>query len=295
MIKFNNNKQMTDTNTTESCSHYGRSVTERAAEIMRQEPLTQKTPEILTSFAHPLNFRPPLDTIPHERIAAAHGTNFATVVQALRNANGQLVPHTRLSELGIELRTGETAMSNGATVQGPPFVSAGRLQAGLLMAKNYALIETGHGAHFWGVPKRNVLSEASNIPVIVIGEIVDPEERGKANHEEYYVRNPIWVDDLPEGHPWYGWTYEQVGSIMDAIQIQAERVNIRVLLMWDPESKGRDEAYRDVMKEVIAMLSAEQEIDYSDVPVRMLKELTEKQMNCLTAYDVRELLAIEQA
>ena len=43
------------------------------------------------------------------------------------------------------------------------------------------------------------------------------------------------------------------------------------------------------------MLSAEQEIDYSDVPVRTLKELTETQMNCLTADDVRGLLAIEQA
>ena len=215
----------------ESCSHDAHSFAERAAEIMRREPRTEKTPAILASFAHPLNYRHPLETIPLESIAAAHGTNFATVVQALRNANGQLVPQPRLPELGIELRTGETAMSNGATVQGPPFVSAGRLQAGLHMAKHYALIETGHGSHFWGVPNRNVLSEASNIPVIVIGEIVDPEGRGKANHEEYYVRNPIWVDNLPKDHPWYGWTYEQVGSIMDAMQIQAERLNIRMLLV----------------------------------------------------------------
>lgn len=284
---------MTDTNTTESYSHDGSSVTERAAEIMRREPRTEKTPAILASFAHPLNYRHPLDTIPHERIAGAHGTNFATVVQALRNANGQLVPQPRLTELGIELRTGETAKSNGATVQGPPFVSAGRLQSGLLMAKHYALIETGQGAHFWGVPKRNVLSEASNIPVIVIGELVDPEGRGKANHEELYVRNPIWVDDLPEEHPWYGWTYEQVGSMMDAIQIQAERVNIRVLLVWDPESKGRDEAYRYVTKKVIEMISVEQQIDYSDLSVRTMKELTEAQMNCLTADDVRVLLSVE--
>ena len=78
--------QMTDTITTESCSQDGRSVTERAAEIMRREPLTPKTPEILASFAHPLNYRPSLDTIPHDRIAAAHGTNFATVVQALWNS-----------------------------------------------------------------------------------------------------------------------------------------------------------------------------------------------------------------
>ena len=77
------------------------------------------------------------------------------------------------------------------------------------------------------------------------------------------------------------------------MQIQAERLNIRMLLVWDPESRSRDEAYRDVMKEVIAMLSAEQEIDYSDVPVCMVKELTETQMNCLTAEDIRGLLAIE--
>ncbi len=284
--------QMAEVNTTEYRSQDGSSVTERAAEIMRKEPMTQKTPDILASFAQPLNYRPALDTIPHECIAAAHGTNFATLVQALRNANGQLVPYTRLPELGIERRTGETAMSNGAPVQGPPFVSAGRLQAGLHMAKHYALIETGHGAHYWGVPKRNALSEASNIPVIVLGELVDPEGRGKANHEEIYVRNPTWVDDLQKDHPWYGWSYEQVGSMMDAIQIQAERINIRLILVWDPESKGRDESYRDVMREVIAMISAEQEIDYADVPVRMLKELAEAQINCLTADHVTELLSI---
>jgi hypothetical protein len=260
---------------------------------MRREPRTEKTPAILASFAHPLNYRHPLDTIQYESIAAAHGTSFATVVQALRNANGQLVPQPRLSDLGIELRTGETAKSNGAPVQGPPFVSAGRLQAGLHMAKHYALVETGHGGHYWGVPKRNVISEARNIPVIVLGELVDPEGRGKANHEEIYVKNPTWVDELPEEHPWYGWTYEQVGSMMEAIQIQAERVNIRVLLVWDAESKGRDEAYRYVTKKVIEMISAEQQIDYSDLSVRTMKELSEAQMNCLTADDVRELLSVE--
>ena len=135
---------------------------------------------------------------------------------------------------------------------------------------------------------------SSNIPVIVLGELVDPEGRGKANYEEIYVRNPTWVNDLKkEDHPWYGWSYEQVGSMMDAIQIQAERINIRVILVWDTESKGRDEAYRDVMKEVIAMISVEQEIDYADVPVRILKELAEPQTNCLTADHVTELLSIE--
>ncbi len=64
-------------------------------------------------------------------------------------------------------------------------------------------------------------------------------------------------------------------------------------MVWDPESKGRDESYRDVMREVIAMISAEQEMDYADVPVRMLKELAEAQINCLTADHVTELLSIE--
>jgi hypothetical protein len=81
--------------------------------------------------------------------------------------------------------------------------------------------------------------------------------------------------------------------MMDAIQIQAERVNIRVLLVWDPESKGRDEAYRYVTKKVIEMISVEQQIDYSDLSVRTMKELTEAQMNCLTADDVRVLLSVE--
>ena len=64
-------------------------------------------------------------------------------------------------------------------------------------------------------------------------------------------------------------------------------------MVWDPESKSRDESYRDVMREVIAMISAEQEMDYADVPVRMLKELAEAQINCLTADHETELLSIE--
>ncbi len=64
-------------------------------------------------------------------------------------------------------------------------------------------------------------------------------------------------------------------------------------MVWDPESKSRDESYRDVMREVIAMISAEQEMDYADVPVRMLKELAEAQINCLTDDHETELLSIE--
>ena len=143
------------------------------------------------------------------------------------------------------------------------------------------------------MPKRSVLSEASNIPVVVLGELVDPEGKGKANHEEIYVKNPTWADNVAEDHPFYGWTYEQVGEFMDALQMQSERVNIRGLFVWDPESKGRDEVYRDIVKSVIDRIAAEQEIDYSDVSVRMTKELTEKQMSCLSLDDVRELLAIE--
>lgn len=47
------------------------------------------------------------------------------------------------------------------------------------------------------------------------------------------------------------------------------------------------------MREVIAMISAEQEMDYADVPVRMLKELAEAQINCLTDDHETELLSIE--
>ena len=78
-----------------------RSASEIAAEIMRFEPATEKTAEILESFKLPLNSRPPLASTPCESICAAHGSNFSTALQVLRNANGQLVDHSRLVELRI--------------------------------------------------------------------------------------------------------------------------------------------------------------------------------------------------
>ncbi|MEM6363929.1 MAG: hypothetical protein AAF745_05860 [Planctomycetota bacterium] len=265
---------------------------DRAAAIMQLEPVTEKTPEILASFGVPLNSRPLLADVSFETFEW-HGTNFAVVVQGLRNANGQLVPHSRLPELGIQLRTGEGTLSKGLPEKTPPFVSVGRLDNGSGVVEHYARIEAGHGDHYWGKPNRSVLSEASDIPVIVIVELLDPEGKGQAKHEEIFVNSPSFIEGLDEGHPFFGWTQEQVAAMMNEIQRCGERLNIRILLVWDPESKGRDKAYRAIVEQVLSLLSDEQGIDYADVPVLLYHDLTEQQKKHLTTDDIRMLRGVE--
>ncbi len=279
---------MTDRDTRDE----SQSFTQRAAEIMRLEPVTEKTPEILASFRMPLSSRPLLADVSYEAFEW-HGTNFAVVVQGLRNANGQMVPHSRLPELGIELRTGEGTLSTGAPAETPPYVSVGRLDNGSGVVERYALIEAGHGDHYWGKPNRSVLSEASDIPVIVIGELLDPEGNGQAMHEKIFGINSSFVGNVSEDHPFYGWTPEQVAAMMTAIQRYGERLNVRILLVWDPVSKGRDKAYRAIAEEVLSLISDEQGIDYSDVPVHLYHDLTEQQKKYLTTDDIRMLLGAE--
>lgn len=262
----------------------------RAKEIMHREPVIEKTADILASFAQPLNSRAPLEI---DKIDSTHGTNFAAIVQALRNANGQLVPHTRLTELGIRQRTGESSKINGSPLQAPPFVSVGLLRNGLSISHYYALIEAGYGNHIWGKPTRKILSEASNIPSIAIGELLDPEGKGRALHEEIFVKNPTWVDTLPKENPLHGKSYQEVGEFMDNIQNLGERLNIRALLVWDPEEKGQDELYFELVKKTIELISQEQKSDYTDIAIIMIKELTGQQKMRLTINDIARFMKIK--
>lgn len=120
---------------------------ERAMRILELEPNVGNTKEIRESFALPANTRPPLHSVAEEQLNSVHGTNFAVIIQALRNANGQIAPPERLEELGISRRTGESLKSAGSTTMGLPFVAAGLLRAGLGMALRYANIEAGCGNH----------------------------------------------------------------------------------------------------------------------------------------------------
>lgn len=247
-------------------------ISERARQILQLEPKTVKNDEARASFELPLNARLPLASVAVEEINSAHGTNFATIIQALRNTNGQIAPPHRLQELGIEPRTGESAVKNGSTISGPPFVAVGLLQAGFGLAQRYASIEAGHGEHIWGKPKRQVLSEASNIPVLAIGELLDPYGQGRAFQEAVFVNDPVWADDLPEGELMHGWGRARVGAHMDYMQALGERLNIRLLLTYDPEDQGRDHDFRDLIIEVITQIADEQSIDYSDVRVGSVDE-----------------------
>lgn len=254
-------------------------IEERARRVLDAEPKTEKTEEIVRSFRLPLNSR---RAVSAKLIDSTHGTNFATIIQALRNANGQLAPPARLAELGIAQRTGESAESSGSAVKTPPYVSVGWLRNGLSIAHLYAMVEAGHGKHFWGEPDRQVLSEASDIPIIAIGDLVDPEGHARAAHEDIYVKNTDWRKTVPKDNPLDGRSHAFVSAFMDNIQNLGERLNIRLLIVWDPKSSGRDEEYRDLVKTVIALIGQEVGTDYSDISIIMAKELSEAQTHCMT-------------
>lgn len=58
-----------------------------------------------------------------------------------------------------------------------------------------------------------------------------------------------------------------------------ERLNVRarVLLVANPEDKGRDEMFRDIVQQVVDRVSEEQQIDYSDLRVCLVKDLLSHQ------------------
>lgn len=93
--------------------------------------------------------------------------------------------------------------------------------------------------------------------------------------EELFVKGPVWADDLPPENPMYGWGRKRVGAQMNYMQALGERLNIRLILTYDPESEGREQEYRELMREVVALISEEQAVDYSDVPVRLVDDLPE--------------------
>ena len=58
-----------------------------------------------------------------------------------------------------------------------------------------------------------------------------------------------------------------------------ERLNVRarVLLVANPEDKGRDEMFRDIVQQVVDRVPEEQQIDYSDLRVCLVKDLLSHQ------------------
>ena len=70
------------------------------------------------------------------------------------------------------------------------------------MAEGYAWGEAG----IIGAPECTVLSEAGNIPVVVLGELLDPEGESRRSLRE----ESDMGDHVAKDHPFYGWTYQQV-------------------------------------------------------------------------------------
>ncbi len=83
---------------------------------------------------------------------------------------------------------------NGSPYETSPFVSVGKIENGISPSNHYALIESGYSSHFWGRPERLIFSEASNIPIIVIGDLHDPNGQGKKYHLEILLMTPRgWI------------------------------------------------------------------------------------------------------
>ena len=59
-----------------------------------------------------------------------------------------------------------------------------------MVACHYAMVEAGYKDRYWGKPEREMLSEADKIPVVMIGEPVDPDGKGAASNGAIYLKCP---------------------------------------------------------------------------------------------------------
>jgi len=85
----------------------GSSTSNRVEEILSKEPVIEKPAAI--SFGPKLNQHPHIHTFIN--CSAAHGTNLAAALSALRNTIGQLVPINRLEKLGRLWASGATPVN----------------------------------------------------------------------------------------------------------------------------------------------------------------------------------------
>lgn len=155
-------------------------IPERALAIMDKEPLF---PKIASRNDVALGYS--------KTGHAVHGTNLAVAVSALRNTDATLLPVARLGKMRATGATPENYLRGGPENALREVVFAADLQnfggAAMESVESYAKGEAGLEPKMEGTRTLR-RSEASLIPVVLVGDLSDP--RGKGAELNTYFQNP---------------------------------------------------------------------------------------------------------
>ncbi|CAE7182300.1 unnamed protein product [Symbiodinium necroappetens] len=114
-------------------------------------------------------------------------------------------------------------------------------------------------------------SEASLIPAILIGELVDPRGKGAALNKQFQNPTDETVKSIPVGNPLYGKTVEEIKEEF-ADQVIGERLKIRGIFVAHPTNAEQDPSLLELVKELVRRIALEQRCDYSDIHVGLLRK-----------------------
>lgn len=255
----------------------------RADKIMCAEPF------IKSSIAAGIGF--PFTEVGH----AAHGTNLAAALSALRNTNAQLVPVKELGELRGTGATPETYLT-GTDVNDHSILTQVVFAADLLhfggaafeTAEKYALAEAGMEKKLEGTTTIR-RSEASLIPAVLVGDLADPKGIGASLNKHF--QNPT-----EEAANIMGKTVAEAKQTF-ATQIIGERMIIRSIFVAHPTDPYQDLNVVELVKTLMQKVAIEQgQRGYAGIRVGLLRgegaefKRTHAGKQVVTHADLRALL-----
>merc|ERR1719410_2794036 len=106
-------------------------------------------------------------------------------------------------------------------------------------------------------------SEAAFIPVLVIGELVDPDGAGAALNNQFQNPPEEMVHTIPKENPLYGKTLAEVKEVF-ADQIIGERLKIHMIFVAPPTDAEKEPAVLGLVQDLVQRVAEEQGHDYSD-------------------------------
>lgn len=245
------------------------SISERATAILAQEPFLlglrsqAGTEEERRPLAHPGAGEA------GRRIVAAHGTNLAAVLSALRNTDAALFPIADLESLGDSLGVapgGAPLWAGGATPL--PYLAGGAANPlrravfgtdvvrygarALDTAEDYARKEAGAapklpGTRSEGRPGR---SEAARIAAVVVGELADPAGTGAGLNARFRDPPEDVARGIPEGNPLRGKTRAEIADAF-ADQVVGEWLDVRAIFVGHPTDAGEDARVLELVEELV--------------------------------------------
>lgn len=135
-------------------------------------------------------------------------------------------------------------------------------------AEGYERSEAGVGTKLEG-SKSIPNSEASSIPALMIGELVDPNGTGAALNNQFQKPPDEMLHTLPQENPLYGKTLAEVKEVF-ADQIIWERLKIHMIFVAHPTHAEKEPAVLGVVQDLVHRAAEEQGHDYCDVRVGLL-------------------------